>query len=344
MSVRVGLALMILLTASPGGAAEERDVAVTLLDFDGVPSPVDQAEIRRALLGAFSKRLLEVGVADASGRVQDRLSDARARIEFGKHFGARLLVDANVFHGKPATGGELQWGAELSLFDCEGGDFIGFEQSYCPKCSREEFAAKVPELAARLLQHDRHRPTSRLAVRTRPTTVARLKIDGRPMGFLPFEETMFVGTHEITVEADHYRPATVSANLEKGTPLTVTLPLEPATAGATAVPPAGGSGEHEAHRRPTLKIIGGSLIGLGAVGIGVGAGELVVNGRGTCDLMLGQQFCPDRYATVPAGAALLTLGGAAALTGTILLIVDWKRSHRSNLHAAGSFGGASPGL
>src|SRR6266542_3416678 len=260
-------------------AAPLPDVAVTSIDFEGVASTVDQADIRHALLAAVGKRLVpDVGAADASGRAQEKPSEPRARIEFGKHFAARLLIEANVNFSTPAGGGAPTWSIESSLFDCEGADFIGFEQSTCPNCNREAFLAKIGEVINRLLQHDHRRSTARLTVKTNPTVVARLKIDGRAMGLLPFEETIFAGTHEIAVDADGYRQAKVTLNLEKDTPQTVMLPIEQV---GKVLGPSGSKGGRELPRRSmALKAIGGSLIAAGAASAVVGIVDLAIDGNG----------------------------------------------------------------
>src|SRR6516164_1191039 len=73
-------------------------IRVIRLDFDKVPSPEDQDEIRNALCDALQKQAV---VNYCIGRSEMRmipLTTDRDRIKAGTLVGARLLVEASVYH------------------------------------------------------------------------------------------------------------------------------------------------------------------------------------------------------------------------------------------------------
>jgi len=83
-----------------------------------------------------------------------------------------------------------------------------------------------------------------------------------------------------------------------------------------------------------------SLAGLagGAVLIGTGIYLVHIDGQGTCDLSGPQELCARRYRTRPAGIALVSGGGLAALAGLVGLIVS---SSGSDARVALAFTGSS---
>jgi tetratricopeptide (TPR) repeat protein len=97
---------------------------------------------------------------------------------------------------------------------------------------------------------------------------------------------------------------------------------------ASATPPAVAVAPR--HSRVLIGV-GAGLTVLGAAGIGVGAYDLAINGKGTCSLAAGQLRCPSHYDTLGLGGAFVGIGAAAALSGVVLLIIDAR--HRRRLHA-----------
>jgi hypothetical protein len=77
-----------------------------------------------------------------------------------------------------------------------------------------------------------------------------------------------------------------------------------------------------------LKIVGGTLIALGVVGIAGGGAALAVDGKGTCDLPGGQTQCPQVYDTATMGGVLVGLGAAAVVGGVVAIVVDQLRARK----------------
>ncbi len=76
----------------------------------------------------------------------------------------------------------------------------------------------------------------------------------------------------------------------------------------------------------------GSLV-LGVVGLAVGIPLLVIDGRPTCDLPDPIHSCPQLYNTLGGGAALVAIGGAAIVAGSVFLVLD----HRARAQVQVSF-------
>lgn len=342
----LGIPLMVaVLLVAPKAAHARPDIALTTLDFEKVESSYEQAKIRQALVDAFGQRIVRTAVADPTARPIEKLNDDRERIAVGKRLGARLLVEASVSHGASPTDGIVGWVTELSLFDSEGGEFIGSEESHCPNCALDAFLAKQPELIARLLRHDSGKPTASLTIRTKPSKAAtKLTIDGRPFGYLPFEETLFVGSHDIIVVADGYRPARVGILLQKDKHEDVTLALEPidkrdgkttneASGNHQPVPAPGVVPSSGRERSRVARTVGAVLVPVGAAAIIAGAVLLSMDGDPACSLAPGKTHCAQRYNNAAPGGVLVGLGAAAVVSGIVALVVDRVQRHPATIHA-----------
>lgn len=85
----------------------------------------------------------------------------------------------------------------------------------------------------------------------------------------------------------------------------------------SSVPPAAKTGPLV---RPKWRIgVGATAIGLGAIALGFGISALAVNSYCVSSLSDPVSSCPQIYDTVVPGAALSAVGGAALITGTLLL-------------------------
>lgn len=326
------LAMALVCLLSVPARAGEPDIALSTLDFDSVASSYDQAQIRHALIEALGKRLRPIAVAEPTARPPERATDDRSRMQLGKRYATRLLVEASIFHGPAPSGGPPQWVAELSLFDSEGGEFVGTEDLHCTNCDLEPFLAGFPDLISRLLKHDHHRSTGRLAIHTKPATIAKISIDGRPLGYLPFEESLFAGNHQVVVEAKGYHPARVNVTLQPGARQEITLPLDRIDGEKPQPLPQASSvdgmklldPDFEPHVSPALRITGAVLIPVGAAGIIAGAALLALNGDPACNLPAGHTHCAERYNNTAVGTPLLVGGILAVAGGITALVIDAK--------------------
>jgi hypothetical protein len=320
MTIRSRILAGVIAVAAVSGraAAAGPDVALTELDFEGVAAD-DQAKVRRAIIAAVGERLLPIAVADPSPDAHvEHLSDDRSRIEMGKHFAARLLMELTVTTRQSAS--RSAWSLSGTVFDTEGAELLGSEESKCEGCNVDEAVHRAGALVQKLLARDQHRPTGRLTVRMPAgVAVARITIDGRPMGYLPFDETVFAGNHNVGVEADAYRRYFSTVQLESGATVHVQPVLERGHEPVAAAP-----------RSPALRIVGATLIPAGAVGIIAGAVLLSMNGDAACSIAPGMTRCPSRYNNTGVGAALVSVGAVAAIGGAVVLALDAVQRRRAS--------------
>lgn len=85
-------------------------------------------------------------------------------------------------------------------------------------------------------------------------------------------------------------------------------------------------------RRPAgrgpLWAAGWTLLGLGVLGVGAGAASVAVDGTPTCDIEPKIDRCPEVLNTMPGGAVALAVGGAAVVSGVVLLAISARSRGR----------------
>jgi hypothetical protein len=178
-----------------------------------------------------------------------------------------------------------------------------------------------------------------LKVTSRPEG-ATVFVEGTIVGVTPFQHTLLPGKHAIAVEKTGFSRGEDELECPAGSLQNLSFGL---TEGGGAVvhkeketPPP--------RKSPALKIAGVVLIVAGAAGIGAGAAELYLDGRGTCNLAAGQTQCPEVYDTKLAGGVLVGVGAAAAVAGVVTLIVDAVRKPPATNAAAAPSVSADVGL
>lgn len=114
------------------------------------------------------------------------------------------------------------------------------------------------------------------------------------------------------------------------------------TAGPKEPPPVGfGRDGGLARSTNVYAIVKWTALGVGIAAAGAGAAMIALDGRGTCDLMMGQTLCPQQLATLPIGAALAAVGVAALGTSAAFFVLDHRRSRRTAVSLIPSAGGAA---
>jgi len=318
----IGVVAALLALASEVQAGREvgpTRLALIRLDYENVEEK-DRAETTKALIAALPKRSADFDF------LSPQVLDDRGRIELGKRLAARLLLEVRVWHDRSPDDGSIEWVARMKIFDAEGGgEALGADEIHCAGCTRERFVAQLPVLVTKILALDKNEPTSMLNIRTNPPVKGLLRIDRRAMGWVPFEERLFVGTHQIEVEAEGYRLASSEVVLRKGVPADVMLTLQPDGVNPPnrdpRVPKTTTGTPNPSH---PLRIAGGVLLGIGLAGVGAGAGLLAFNGHQDCQLTGALYQCSRTFDSTGGGAALVAIGGASVIAGIVMLIVDAK--------------------
>lgn len=145
----------------------------------------------------------------------------------------------------------------------------------------------------------------RLEVSAQPS--AALSVDGEAKGATPWAGELEAGDHVVALEAGGARVER-DVNVAPG----ATARLDVALSAPAPPPP-------RAHPLRPVKWV--ALVG-GALALGVGAGLVAVDGRGTCSPAPGQRQCADLYDTRTGGVIALAAGGALLVTSVVLFVLD----------------------
>jgi hypothetical protein len=157
-------------------------------------------------------------------------------------------------------------------------------------------------------------------------------------------------TGAATAETPAPAPATAATPATASTPATTPAPapvatpepapvapapaaVTPAPAQAVAPPP---SADRPRRGVTLLRPLKWAAAGVALAGIAAGAALLAIDGTGNCARAAGQRQCPEVFDTLGAGAALVAVGGALAVTSVVLFVLDHRWS-RKKTWAAGAF-------
>ena len=141
----------------------------------------------------------------------------------------------------------------------------------------EKIEEKIKEAKADCPDYDSSAVTGRISINSTPNK-ARVYIDGKPLGRTPYEVIMLPeGRHKFQIKLDGYKPISETVVLSSQADLKLDYKLEEVPeidgggdpfAGGGTEPDPGGTVEDP---KPSLNVPALGLIGLGAVGLGVGA-------------------------------------------------------------------------
>lgn len=224
-------------------------------------------------------------------------------------------------------------GYGLSLYDPQVAAPAATAEIDCAACPIAEAAQKVREAVSSFASRGIGRPHGTLAVRSLPAGASVL-IDGQPAGTTPFRAAEFLASYRVTVRHPGYKDSSLVVQVGADQPAEseVTLvPIEPPKPKVVLAPPRLLPVEPERSARPRWRLaVGGSLIALGLVPIGIGAGALAVNGQCIGEVVPPAERCDRLYDTLPLGAGLVAGGSALVVGGLILLAVPGpKRTGRA---------------
>jgi len=300
--VRLSWLAVICLLPSLAGAAEPRTAIAAI----AVPPSV-APELNRAFQEALTQWLSAAGFslkppAEVDMQMGERPEFVNCRA------GGCLAEEASFLRVQrlilprlePASDGFV---VGLSAYDAGHKKVIADAIDRCAPCSADGLRAMVATLAKKL--HAELAQPGTLEVTSQPP--GPLTVDGKVVGVTPWSGTLEPGDHVIAMASPAGRVERDVA-VEPGKTARVNL-LVPV---AAAPPP----------RRGQLGILKWVALGVGVAGVAAGAGLLAVDGHGTCGLAAGQKQCPKVYDTLPAGAALVSIGGALLVTSVILIVID----------------------
>lgn len=222
----------------------------------------------------------------------------------------------------PAKRGTKEVRLQLSVFDPAILEPAATVEKTCVPCDAETVRSKTAELLNEGLDAALRRPRGTLVVHSVPD-VTHVRLGNRVLGQTPLRRPVWAGTYPLVLRKPGFSPLQREITVEAGQRQTVELTLmvgndteEPSNS-VSSVPPAAKTGPLV---RPKWRIgVGATAIGLGAIALGFGISALAVNSYCVSSLSDPVSSCPQIYDTVVPGAALSAVGGAALITGTLLL-------------------------
>jgi hypothetical protein len=256
-----------------------------------------------------------------SPRLSGCLSELRCQLSLAEDNQATLLLllHVEVSH-RWREGRELK--LKLEALDTSVTERAAQAERTCSGCGPSQAGDETVTLTSQVLTDALTRPRGTIVVRSQPEG-AEVVLDGRLLGLTPLRRTVWAGNHTLQLRKDGLLPASRDVSLTAGQLQTVdqTLlvgssePLRQITL-VEGEPERSPSGQ-----RPRWRILAGaSSVMAGAVMIGFGISALAVNSRCVSGLGDVNSQCMQVYDTTVPGATLTSIGGAALLTGTMLLV------------------------
>jgi hypothetical protein len=307
------------------GAAVAARVAVLPMEFEGRIPEVSRVSLNERLVEGLAAVGFEVSAGDVleNALPKGMTTDLCHAAPCYKQLAGKLVLDFLVIAQLKMK--ERNYELRLELIGGRDGKLTAEAHDTCSLCGMQEVGEKLDKLASSLMAHVgvRRNDPARLLVQSTPVG-ATVTVDGRTAGETPLSLDLAAGSHEVVFEARGHAGTRKKITLDPGVRGLVSVDLLPMRAAPTGVLKA-----HGAARDFGVITMG---VGLASLATGV-AVLLIADHRPT--LCADQTFLPPpndpnvRHcyvnARLPAGL-LMGAGGAALVTGGLVLFVDWGRS------------------
>lgn len=259
------------------------------------------------------------------------ISEARQELLLREQSGLLRCIESGDCQQALARTGEVAYvlvvapqtgGLSLKLFDLRTCDIAVQLEARCGVCGPAQRGERLAQLVKSALQQLVMRARGQLAVSSVPAG-ALVAVDGRMLGPTPLNLEAFVGPHKLAVTMPGHTEHLSEFTVEPGQTTTLAVPLvKRAGPVAESAPGVGGA----TPARPLWRwLLGGTLVGSGALLLGFGASALAQNG--TCqDAAADPATCSPYYNTLGIGAGLTAGGAALIVAGTV--VIAWPKAKR----------------
>lgn len=251
------------------------------------------------------------------------LTEQRCQLSLAKENQATMLLilRAEVTSMWP-TGRDLV--LRLTAIDSSVAEQAAMGERTCAACLPSKVGELMGELVSQVLGDALGRPRGTLEVHSDPDG-AEVLLNDKLLGRTPLKRPMWVGTFPLIIRKEGFVPLHRQVAIAAGQKQTVevSLPTGLVTPAVQRVRLIEGepSDRGTSGQRPRWRIIAGaSSTVIGAVVIGFGISALAINSRCVTGLADPGAQCMRIYDTTAPGAALTAVGGAALLSGTVLLV------------------------
>ncbi len=224
----------------------------------------------------------------------------------------------------------------VSITDLAEGESVVALHRTCELCGREELFDAASDLTATALRKlDAHASVISTLVIDSVPPGAIVRIDGAEAGTTPLELDVAPGEHVVELSADGYEPLSESVDVERGVHERLRLSMLAETPPTPTPTPtsADATGAMGQPRRGRV-IAGAVLVGGGLAGLAAGVTLLVLHGRPITSSCSGADVdldgdCHYLHDTRIGGAVGIGVGGAALITGSVLLGLELGRKRSS---------------
>lgn len=327
---RAGVVALALITASAPAAARDalmagpavvpaRDDVVVVLPISGDLDDHIARALEERVAASLRRGGLEVVPAAAV-----RAGPTVGLRQLGSANGARYLVRIEV-----AVAGR-DYNLRLVLLRADSGEPTITSDELCEICGHEELAERVGDMASTLGRKlgSAVDPQPRLRVLTRPDG-SGVSIDGAAVGVTPLDIPVAAGEHEVLVERPGFVAHRRRLTFADGITRTIASELGPV---AKAEP-------EQPRRARRLAPFGWGSLGLGLGATGGGLALVALHQRPILSDCAGANIdamgrCKWRHDTLTGGVALSLVGVAVITIGVVLLVIDRRRSRRSQARAS----------
>lgn len=351
----VGALLVQVGTAGPAAAESSPKTAVVLdPKVEGPIIPQDLAEIEKSVQAALQEQQFQVtskgerdGIMSSTGNLKGCYRNDCLE-QLGRLLGAHIVLAYKIkvqivevpvaqqvqqqpepkSKGKkgaapeptpePLNTSPLVWHINASLYNIEVGAIGARVDVKCEHCSGPKVGQETADLIKRALFEDASKARGALEIISDPANSSVL-VDGVELGVTPYKRQTFVGKHEITVRHTGYKSTNQEIIINETKKTSLNFQLEPGKDPVQYI--------KEYGPRPKWRLaLGGAMIGLGVVGIAVGAYGLAVNGKCVDDPVPPALACMQVRNGIPGGLGFLIGGGVVAAAGAVMLVLPGPKN------------------
>ena len=224
----------------------------------------------------------------------------------------------------PATPIKESWAMKLSLVDADTVDVAVAESPSCPGCNMDQLIGLVPELVRKMVKEAQAKPRGSWNITSEPAG-ATIRVGTRVLGNTPLSRPAFAGSYELVFEKPQFQKETKQVEVQAGQKAEVAVTLNAEVAKAPPPKVVEKKPYEKPRARPIWRLVTGSLllgVGVGMVGFGISA--LAVNGTCVKPADSPSLQCFDLFTTGTVGGALVGVGAAAIVGGTLMIAIPNK--------------------
>lgn len=281
---------------------------------------VEPLAITGALEPEWKKELgarMQAGLARGDTEIVVRTDASKCRDDACWRELARTSDAAFVVVGSVAIV-ERDYDLHVEVRSANDGAIVVRIDQRCELCGIGEAAQQLSDLAAAVAAKLDGLANARatLAIESMPSGAA-ITLDGASVGVAPLSREVVPGTHDVGASLSGYRTQLRAIEAAAGVQQLVRFEL---------------IAESRASRsdRKHLRRLGWALLGLGAAGAIAGGALVAIDERPVTSNCTGENVnafgvCKYRHDTLAGGAALIGVGVAAIVAGTVIAIVTHRR-------------------